>query len=188
MDAKKLKWCISYSHIKNILVLSLKIVLVHPQKLYFCRIDIVPSLLWFFENNLLLKFESPTIASCPLQLIVIYSTSKGPSPPISIHYSTNTQTWYLQECFTTAKKLKMILSTKEKNVCDVLFDTNWLIYQLLVSLENEYFFRSPLCIAQRSRESGVLRGHLFPYFHFHPSSSICDISLAGSHRIFGIIL
>ena len=40
---------------------------------------------WFLENNLLLKFESPTIASCPLQLIVIYSTSKGPSPAISIH-------------------------------------------------------------------------------------------------------
>ena len=56
------------------------------------------------------------------------------------------------------------------------------------SFEDEHFFRSPLCTAQRSRESGVLRGHLFPYFHFHPSSSICDISLAGSHRIFGIIL
>ena len=58
----------------------------------------------------------------------------------------------------------------------------------LAQNEDEHFFRSPLCIAQRSRESAVLRGHLFPYFHFHPSSSICDISLAGSHRIFGIIL
>ena len=86
------------------------------------------------------------------------------------------------------KKLKMILSNKEKSVCDVLFGTKLLIYQVLVSLEDEHFFQSPLCIAQRSRESGVLRGHLFPYFHFHPSSSICDISLAGSHRIFGIIL
>ena len=86
------------------------------------------------------------------------------------------------------KKLKMILSNKEKSVCDVLFWYKMINLSTFASFEDEHFFRSPLCIAQRSRESGVLRGHLFPYFHFHPSSSICDISLAGSHRIFGIIL